>query len=240
MSLVPDHLDPATQAKYESICRKYSVTSDTTWADIKSMVEATKNQNTRRSEIIALRTILGTQGAPSIPTATRKVYSLPTAEEIVRRAQGPYEGFILSMAFAGLRIGEAVALSKTDLKRNGDLCWIDVSLSRQNLKGRYKKPKSGQGRVVIPAWLYEKLQEFDYPEILPNSLYKWMKRRGLQPHGLRHFYATYLVRNVSNPELARRQLRHANLETTLGTYVEITSMDEMAAVSGLENLFEAA
>jgi hypothetical protein len=114
MSLVPDHLDPATQAKYESICRKYSVTSDTTWADIKSMVEATKNQNTRRSEIIALRTILGTQGAPSIPAATRKVYSLPTAEEIVRRAEGPYEGFILSMAFAGLRIGEAVALSKTD------------------------------------------------------------------------------------------------------------------------------
>jgi integrase len=144
------------------------------------------------------------------------------------------------MAFAGLRIGEAVALSKADSKRNGDLCWIDVSLSRQNLKGRYKKPKSGQGRVVIPEWLYEKLQKFDYPEILPNSLYKWMKRRGLQPHGLRHFYATYLVRNVSNPELARRQLRHANLETTLGTYVEITSMDEMAAVSGLQNPFEAA
>jgi integrase len=65
-----------------------------------------------------------------------------------------------------------------------------------------------------------------------------MKRRALQPHGLRHWYATYLVRNVPNVEIARRQLRHANLATTLQTYVQITAEDEMTAIAGLTNPFE--
>jgi len=193
MSLVPTHLDPSTQAKYESICRKYGVNEATVWADVRRKVESTRNQNTRRSDIIALRTILGREGAPPIPMAIKKVYELPSGIEIRNKAVGPYEGYILSMAYAGLRIGEAVALTSASIRRNSELCWIDVSLSRQN-SGRYKDPKSGQGRVVIPEWLYDILICFDYPEILPNSLYKWMKRRGLQPHGLRHFYCTYLVR----------------------------------------------
>lgn len=106
--------------------------------------------------------------------------------------------------------------------------------------GDTRSPKGGQGWVVIPEWLCEKLMGFDYREILPNSLYKWMRRRGLQPHGLRQYFATYLVRNVKNVELARRQLRHQSLTTTLQTYVEISAMDEMEAVAGLPNPLEAA
>ncbi len=142
------------------------------------------------------------------------------------------------MAFAGLRIGEAVALQKANVQTNGELFFIEVTASRQNT-GRYKAPKSGQGRVFIPEWLYDILMDFDYPEILPNSLYKWMKRRGLQPHGLRHFYCTYLVRNVKNVEMARRQMRHKSLGTTLGVYAEIESQDEMQAIQGLVDPFVA-
>ena len=47
-SMVPDRLDPATRAKYLSICRKYGLTVGTTWADVSRAVEGTRNQNTRR------------------------------------------------------------------------------------------------------------------------------------------------------------------------------------------------
>ena len=142
------------------------------------------------------------------------------------------------MACAGLRIGEAVALTQASIKRNAEICWADATLSRHS-SGRYKDPKSGQGRVVIPEWLYSILIASKYPEILPNSLYKWMRRRGLQPHGLRHFYCTYLVRNVRNVEMARRQMGHRSLATTLSVYLEIESEDELMAIQGLVDPFEA-
>lgn len=232
------NLDPATQVRYQSVCKKYGVDDSTTWADIRSKVEATRNQNTRRSDIIALRSMLGSEGAPKIPDAIKKIYNLPTIEEIRQKAEGPYLPLIFAMAFAGLRAGEACALSADDVCKAGGVCFIEVKQSRQNT-GRYKQPKSGQGRVVIPEWLYDLLQDYDYPEILPNSLFKWMKRRGFTPHQLRHFYATYLVRTTKNPELARRQLRHSNLATTLSIYVEIEAADELNVVSGMPNPLES-
>ena len=234
-SRVPGYLDPATQAKYRSICRKYGVDETTSWADVARKVQATRNQNTRRSDIIALRSILGRDGALRIPAPVRKVYTLPDPGEVRDRAAGPYEGYILAMAWAGLRIGEAVALQRSDVRTSGTQFWIEVTASRQNLGGRYKDPKSGAGRVFIPQWLHEVLAEFDYPEILPNSLYKWMKRRGLQPHGLRHLYCTMLVRTVTNVEMARRQMRHKSLTTTMGVYLEIEAQDEMGSIEALSD-----
>lgn len=87
--------------------------------------------------------MLGTEGAPSIPKPVPKAYDLPEADFIVEMAQGPYEGYMLAMAFAGLRIGEAVALQSSDLKHGNGMYWIEVQASRQNKHGRYKKPKGG-------------------------------------------------------------------------------------------------
>ncbi len=61
---------------------------------------------------------------------------------------------------------------------------------------------------------------------------------GLQPHGLRHWYATHLVRTTKNVELARRQLRHANLQTTLQVYVEVTAEDELELIADMANPFD--
>lgn len=232
---LPSHLDRNTVASYQAIIRKYDVTSETTWADVRPQVLQVRNNNTRRHHIIALRTILGSKGAMKIPAHQPRIYRLPTEEEIIQGSTGPYQHYILAMAYAGLRIGEAVALERSDVKSNGSSFWIEVTKSKDHT-GRIKQPKSS-GRVVINEWLYELLVDAEYSPILPNSLYKWMKRRGLQPHGLRHWYATYLVRNVPNVEIARRQLRHANLQTTLQTYVQISAEDEMTAIAGLTSPF---
>jgi len=227
-----EHLDPATQKKYWSYVRKFGITDKTSWRDVRAKVEKTKNPNSRRSEIIGLRTILGTnEGSPRIPNSVPKVYELPDREDIFAFEGTKYFAYVLLMAFAGLRAGEAVSITQSDIKRVGDRCFLDVFQSKQN-SGRIKEAKT-TGRVFIPLWVYDLLIDADYPEVLPNSLYKWMKRRGLNPHQLRHFYATNIVRLTANPELARRQLRHSNLTTTLTHYAQVGTEDEEALLEAL-------
>ncbi len=218
------HLDPATRSKYESYIRKFDVTDETTWQDIRRDVEKVKNPNTRRSIIIALRTILGSSdGAPRMPKAVAKVYDLPEREDIFGLADERYFPLVVLMAFAGLRAGEACCVTNADIKRSGKSFFIDVHQSKQNT-GRIKEAKT-EGRVFLPEWVYDLVVDADFPDILPNSLFKWLKRRGMNPHQLRHFYATTVVKHSNNPELARRQLRHANLATTLQVYAQVESED---------------
>jgi integrase len=226
-----EHLDPNTQRKYWAYVRKFGITDKTTWRDVRASVEKIPNQNTRRGIIIGLRTILGSKGAPRIPKAVAKVYELPDREDIFALQGTPYFAYIVLMAFAGLRAGEVCCIKAHDIKRVGDRCFIDVGQSKQ-YSGRIKEAKT-TGRVFIPLWVYDLLIDADYPDILPNSLYKWMKRRGLAPHQLRHFYATTLVRATNNPELVRRQLRHSNLETTLSVYAQVETEDESALLEAL-------
>ena len=226
-----EHLDPNTQKKYWSYVRKFGITDKTTWRDVRASVEKVKNQNTRRSIIIALRTILGSEGAPRIPKPVAKVYELPDREDLFIFEGTKYFAYILLMAFAGLRAGEVVSITRSDIKRVGDRCFIDVTQSKQ-ATGRIKEAKT-TGRVFIPLWVYDLLIDLDYPEVLPNSLYKWMKRRGYNPHQLRHFYGTAVVRNTANPELARRQLRHSNLNTTLTYYAQVETEDEECLLNAL-------
>ena len=226
-----EHLDPNTQKKYWSYVRKFEITDRTTWRDVRVSVEKVKNQNTRRSIIIALRTILGSEGAPRIPKPVSKVYELPDREDIFALQGTPYFAYIILMAFAGLRAGEVCCIKASDIKRVGDRCFIDVAQSKQ-ATGRIKEAKT-TGRVFIPLWVYDLVFDADYPDVLPNSLYKWMKRRGLNPHQLRHYYATLIVRKTSNPELARRQLRHSNLITTLSIYSQVETEDEEALLEAL-------
>ena len=226
-----DHLDANTQKKYWSYVRKFEITDKTTWREVRASVEKVKNINTRRSIIIALRTILGSEGAPRTPNAVPKVYELPDREDIFVFQGTKYWSYILLMAFAGLRAGEAVSITRSDIKRVGNRCFVDVVQSKQ-ATGRIKEAKT-TGRVMIPLWVFDELTHADYPEVLPNSLYKWMKRRGYNPHQLRHFYGTAVVRNTANPELARRQLRHANLNTTLTYYAQVETEDEECLLDAL-------
>ena len=46
---------------------------------------------------------------------------------------------------------------------------------------------------------------------------------------LRHWFATDMIKRGINPEIARRQLRHKNIETTMKIYVQVNDQDlEMA------------
>ena len=72
--------------------------------------------------------------------------------------------------------------------------------------------------------------DFTYPK--PKNLAKWMQRRGVTPHQLRHFYATEMMHLTKNMELLRRQMRHTKVET-MKLYVEVGVQEESSVVESM-------
>jgi integrase len=50
---------------------------------------------------------------------------------------------------------------------------------------------------------------------------------------LRRWYATMMANRRIDPEIARRQMRHAGLETTLGYYAQVSKADIDEVVTDL-------
>lgn len=72
-----------------------------------------------------------------------------------------------------------------------------------------------------------------------NSCYKlsrnkeWQIRTGgksINPHMLRHWYATDMIRRGVNPEVVRRQMRHKNVSTTLRIYTQVRNEEIEASL----------
>jgi integrase len=83
------------------------------------------------------------------------------------------------------------------------------------------------------------MKKDDYWKIgMPTQLVSWAcgnlsKRRGgkhINPHMLRHWFATDMIKRGVNPEIARRQLRHKNIETTMKIYVQVNDLDLIASL----------
>jgi site-specific recombinase XerD len=47
----------------------------------------------------------------------------------------------------------------------------------------------------------------------------------INPHMLRHWYATDMIKRGINPEVVRRQMRHKKIETTLKIYVQVNTKE---------------
>ena len=50
------------------------------------------------------------------------------------------------------------------------------------------------------------------------------------PHMLRHWYATDMIRRGVNPEVVRRQMRHKNVTVTLKIYTQVRSEEIEASL----------
>jgi len=95
------------------------------------------------------------------------------------------------------------------------------------------------GKVLLPEWLADEVRNMrpeDFwhigmtTKLVSGSIYKLSRNKkwraqtggiGVNPHMLRHFYATEMIRRGVNPEIVRRQMRHKNLSTTLKIYTQI-------------------
>ncbi|WP_338399701.1 site-specific integrase, partial [Streptomyces turgidiscabies] len=195
-----------------------------------STLETVTNINTRRKYTVALRAIFrdelpGIKGL-KIPKAVPREYDLPT-EETLRfiLMMSPFEFYGLLMMYGGLRIGEAVAITPKDLKGN------ILKVTRQRDDMDHLVLSKTQGDVVIPRWLAERVKAHK-PETVTTgavreSLWRYGKKVGVHvnPHMLRHWYATQLAKNKVSPKAAQKQLRHSDIKTTLDFYTQFSGKD---------------
>ncbi|MFD4240822.1 tyrosine-type recombinase/integrase [Streptomyces sp. NPDC058525] len=196
------------------------------------------NMNTRRKHTVALRSVFRDLvpgiTALKIPKAIPRIYTLPTEGEIrFALTFCPYEFYALLMMYAGLRVGEACAVEPRDLRGN------ILKVHRQRDETGELVLAKTQGEVVIPGWLAERVRNHIPTVVTPGAVRESMRRYGLKagidlsPHMLRHWYCTRMVNKRINPEIARRQMRHADLKTTLGYYAQVAKSDIDDVVSDL-------
>jgi integrase len=215
--------------------------SDLNCALIFDKVDQMRSHNVKKNVFICLRSVfkdLGIFNELPILQGIAKQYDFPTQEElhqIIDRSK--YRRILYLCMYAGLRVGEACAVIPSQLE--GNMLTVDRAISQDGL--HLGSPKT-YGKVMIPEWLADEIRAMTEDEFwrigMPSQLVSWAcgnlsKRNGakrINPHMLRHWFATDMIKRGINPEIARRQLRHKNIETTMKIYVQVNDQDLAMAV----------
>lgn len=209
---------------------------DLNCALIYDKVDTMKSHNVKKNVYICLRSVfrdLGIFNDLPIMQGIAKVYNFPTQEELhdtIDRSK--YRRILYLCMYAGLRVGEACAVIPSQLE--GSYLNVDRAFSQD---GKHLGSPKTYGKVLIPDWLADEIRSMtpeDYWQIgMPTQLVSWacgnLSKRGarkhINPHMLRHWFATDMIKRGVNPEIARRQLRHKNIETTMKIYVQINNQE---------------
>ena len=160
------------------------------------------------------------------------------------------------MRGCGLRIEEALAVSKSDFRNGGKTLRVSGQASRD---GRRKMPlkhrKEGEYRdVPVPAWLWAMVKDMD-GNLCPGNgrpymvygtvqaqMYKFAPRAGIPAgftcHSLRHVYASMMLgEGVQITDLAK-WLGHRSINVTYDTYGHLLPHAEDQAITVLDREFE--
>ena len=157
-----------------------------------------------------------------------------------------------------MRIGEALALTKSDIDIEKRTININKSFSRINKEDLITPPKTQKNnrKISIHKELADLLNE--YISKLPyladderlfnlskvparQSLYKYAKKAGVKQiriHDLRHSHASLLVELGFSPLLIAQRLGHEKIETTLQIYSHLFSNKEEELINTIENLID--
>ncbi len=190
------------------------------------------NPNTRRAAVIAVRSVTGHK--IKIPRGVPRRYELPS-EDTLRLAlmTSPHEPRGLLMMYAGLRVGEACAITSSDV--SGDRLEVTRQVVEIHRTGkptirRIGPVKTHEATVIVPHWLsaiVRTLDETAWPASVRESLRRAGAKAGisLNPHMLRHWYATESIKRGVPIPLVSKQLRHSDIAVTLRSYVEHGAID---------------
>ncbi len=214
---------------------------------IRDKVEKVTTQSTRKRLFITARSIfkdLGVcQDLPNLE-AEGKIYDIPTQEQLewlIDRSK--YRLQLLLCMFGGLRVGEACAV--TPEKLSGDYLDVNQAYSQDGL--HLGSPKT-YGKILLPHWLAEEVRNMKSDQLwaigkttklVSHSCYKLSRGekfknmtggKTVNPHMLRHWYATDMIRRGVNPEVVRRQMRHKNVSVTLKIYTQVRSEEIEASL----------
>lgn len=230
------NLRKSTLVSYERLLRALGVldrpVAGVTREEVMEALWKIDNPNTRRSTVIAVRSVLGMD--IKIPRSIPRRYNLPDEDTLrfalmfsVKEARG------LLMMYAGLRIGEACAITHKD--RHGDRLYVDKQVLELHRKGSpttwsVAPAKTHEASIVIPELLFpvvDSLTDTDKPGRVRESLRRAGVKAGIEltPHMLRKWYCTHLIKNGLPLELVRRQMRHSDISITLTHYQQFSESD---------------
>jgi integrase len=212
---------------------------------IRDVVENIKTQSTRKRLFITARSIFKDLGkCQDLPNldAEGKIYDIPTQQELEWLIEkSKYRLQLYLCMFGGLRVGEACAA--TPEKISGDYLDVNQAYSQDGL--HLGSPKT-YGKILLPSWLANEVKNMTQSQIwkigmptklVTHSCYKLSRSakfkemtggKTVNPHMLRHWYATDMIRRGVNPEVVRRQMRHKNVSVTLKIYTQVRN-EEIAA-----------
>lgn len=215
---------------------------DVTSAYIRDTVDALGNHNSRRRLYITARSIFKEldkcQDLPVLESISR-IYQFPEQEHLdYLISKSKYRLQLFLCMYGGLRLGEACAV--TPKKLEGNYLRVDEAFSQDGM--HLGSPKT-VGRVLLPEWLAEEVRTMSpnqfwrigmTTKMVSSSIYKISRFKGaehltggkpINPHMLRHWYATDMIKRGISPEVVRRQMRHKKIETTMRVYVQVNNRD---------------
>lgn len=231
-------LRQSTVRSYETLLGRIGLL-DATNPDVSTVLDAIwkiENPNSRRAAVIAVRAV--TSLKIKIPKAIPRRYDLPE-EDTLRLALmlTPHQTRGLLMMYAGLRVGEACAITAKD--RSADRLLVDKQVVELYGPGepvlRIGPTKTYEASIVIPHWLGTHIDQLE-ETVRPGAVRESLRRAGfkvgikLNPHMLRHWYATTLLDRGVPVALVSKQMRHSDVAVTLRTYSQFTDGDIHKAI----------
>ncbi|MEV7016159.1 site-specific integrase [Streptomyces sp. NPDC093991] len=191
---------------------------------------------------------------PRMPQTEPHIVTPQEASGIVRAAEKPHDLLIALLAFAGLRVGEAFALRRSDVDVAGGFLLVDENLAEANGTLVFDTPKSHQKRLLrlapsLATRLGVYLEElpggddvllFTTPAGKPLRYNQWRKAyfdpavsaaglTDVTPHDLRASHGTWVADRYGVMTAAHR-LGHSNASVTTRHYARpVAGRDDQVA-----------
>ena len=218
-----------------------NMTPATCWERIDGII----NQNVKRVYAGYVRNIFNySRSQIPVVIGESKVYDLPTQEELHKVIESSkYRLQLFLCMYAGLRIGEACAVVPQQIKKEGANYFLNVDRAFSQDGKSFGSPKT-VGRVMIPEWLalevLEVKEEHYWKKGMPTKLITTAcmslgtknKKRiiRINPHMLRHWFATDMARRNVPPNVMMKQMRHKNVQTTMAIYSQVNNADLISSL----------
>ncbi len=170
-----------------------------------------------------------------------EIWTIDEFKEFIGAVDKPDYKLAFSIMFwAGLRVGETLALFPTDILPS-KMIDITKTVTRRKGEDTFSDPKTPKSkrRVPIPTFLYDEIQEYintvegmtDKDRLfyfargtLNNKLNVYAKRAGvkrIRVHDLRHSHASLLIEMDKPILLVSERLGHEKVDTTWSTYAHL-------------------
>ena len=144
-------------------------------------LDAISNLNTRRSATIICKSVfkdLDVCKDLKIIDGIPRTYDLPTQNvlhKLIDRSR-KYSKYLYLCMYAGLRVGEACAITPKSVIKEGNSYWLSIDKAWSQDGLNLGSPKT-IGKVMIPKWLADQVLEMSDNEIwkkgMPTQLISW-------------------------------------------------------------------